>query len=496
MLGIFIFTTKILKNDYSKILLILFVSFSLILCLVTYKISFKMFLFINLLFLAFSFGFYKMYYVDELKDLDFLNFENKYVWIVGKIIEIPKLTNAKEKYEYTINVYEVSYNDIKYFVNNKIILYTPANQKEFYYGDFIKCFTKLTKPAQENFSNGFSHRNYLKQKSVYLLSFCDKVEKLNYKNKIPNIVKIGLNVRKKIIDISEKAFNNNQLSAIVEGILIGEQSKVNQNFREKILKSGMIHLITFSGIKISIFLFISNFFINKFCLNNKFINILNLFIVLVIGVVCKNTPAVKYAILINIVHIASFFFKREPDRLNTLFVCAGILLIYNPFILQNIGFIFSFCSSLSIVIFKEKIKAKLMILQKIPKIGNFLSDALAMNFSVILGTLYFTVYFFNVFPIFAIVSNLFITFIIYYVFIIGILMLTFSCHCSYFSKILSFFISFPIKIINYFINEFSHFKAFSLELPKPNKSLFFAYLFALFMFYRFLSKEKSLEEEN
>ena len=456
-----------------------------------FKVVFRIFSISSFCFLV---GLWRAYYVDSIKKNDFLNFENKSVWITGVVKEDPVVTKSKTKLETVVTTAKIRFNGREYSSKNNIIIYGDLSHKDFKkveYKDKITCFVKLVKPNEAAFPGAFDFKKYLKQKSVYMIGFCDEIQK---SENVPSkyfISNFGVKLRKKILEFENKIDGDDE-KALWRGILLGDQNKITPIFREKISKSGMSHIISFSGIKISIFLSIISILIGNLKIKRKLLHALFIIFLLIIGVACRSTPSVMNSIIINTIFLSSIFFDKQSDSINSILLSVGILTFYNPFVIQNVGLILSVTSSLSIRCFGNKLKHKFNFLKKIPKIGIILRDAIAINISLFIGTSYFIAKTFNVFSIWMLVNNIFITFIISYVFGISLILIFINHFLGAFSKSLCL-LNFPLKWIVEFINRLSEVKCY-WQVPSPNKFVAILYLIGLTALYYYLNQEKISEK--
>ena len=68
------------------------------------------------------------------------------------------------------------------------------------------------------------------------------------------------------------------------------------------------------------------------------------------------TPSVVRAGVTGIIFILSNFFYRKNDVWESLALSLLVILIYNPFLIQNIGLELSFAGTIGIIIFQKTLK--------------------------------------------------------------------------------------------------------------------------------------------
>ena len=162
--------------------------------------------------------------------------------------------------------------------------------------------------------------------------------------------------------------------------------------------------------------------------------------------VTNNAPAVNRAIYFFIINKINKLYNLKLSNIQVLFITAFILLLIDPFTLYDLGFIYSFCISLGIMYYSDKL------------IGNFFIATLKVSIIAFLFSLPISSYINYELNISSILINLvFVPWISYIVFPVAIITFIFPV----FNPILSILLS----ITNY-LNNLGEFISVFINIPK------------------------------
>ena len=137
-------------------------------------------------------------------------------------------------------------------------------------------------------------------------------------------------------------------AALCAAVLTGDKSGISVENLANINRIGISHIICVSGLHLSILASAVIFILRKLRLPRRLRYGAAAGFVLLFMALCGFTMSVVRAGIMFLVYILSELLLAEPDAENALGV-ATIIVLLNPFAATNIGFIFSFTSTLSII---------------------------------------------------------------------------------------------------------------------------------------------------
>ena len=137
-------------------------------------------------------------------------------------------------------------------------------------------------------------------------------------------------------------------AALCAAVLTGDKSGISAENLANINRIGISHIICVSGLHLSILASAVIFTLRKLRLPRRLRYGAAAGFVLFFMALCGFTMSVVRAGIMFLVYILSELLLAEPDSRNSLGIATMIVLL-NPFAATNIGFIFSFTSTLSII---------------------------------------------------------------------------------------------------------------------------------------------------
>ena len=294
--------------------------------------------------------------------------DNEDIIVVGKIVSNCKEKEYKDVYKIKI---ETVNNSIKY-KNTNLYLYVKKNKNiKFRYGETVNIKGQYKKPEQARNFKGFNYKEYLKTLKIYgivnLENFEQKENKYNIKstvniNIIDNILKFSNNCFLQIKNSIESSLDKN-IANIVIGLTLGVKDDIDENIKNDFSESNISHILAISGLHIGyIVIFISYIFDKIF--GKRKSKILTCIILLFYMFITGFHPSVVRAGISAIIILLSHIFHRKSDRWSNLYLSLLLLLIYNPFLIRDIGLLLSFGGTVGILILYKSILNWFLILEK------------------------------------------------------------------------------------------------------------------------------------
>ena len=202
-------------------------------------------------------------------------------------------------------------------------------------------------PAERSNYKGFDYRKYLKTVKI---AGTIKVNKLIItKNKKKNYILKTMYELCKLINFRIESLNiEPQEKEILKGIIIGDKKDISNELKDNFAKSNISYILAISGIHILYISYFFSSFFNKVIGRNYSKPVTSIFILIYIGIV-NFAPSVVRAGITAIITIMSNFFYRKNDTFEALSFSFLIILIYNPYLLLNIGLQLSFAGTLGII---------------------------------------------------------------------------------------------------------------------------------------------------
>lgn len=252
--------------------------------------------------------------------------------------------------------YIIKDNQIKISLKSKerIIVtykYTGKVFNNLSYGDKIKVTGVLKEPSTNNIFNNFNYKKYLYNKKIYYIIEASKIDKIQNNNNHIYTIKNLLYTR----------INSLKSSNYIKALLFGD-NKLDKEIKTSYQINGISHLLSVSGFHINFITSIIYFYLDRVTYNKKIKYItVDIFLVLYL-LLCNTTSLLRCTvmnILLSINHLLKINIKKIDIVLLTLILC----IIINPFIIYDIGFIYSYTISFFLILYKNKYKTNNKLLK-------------------------------------------------------------------------------------------------------------------------------------
>ena len=373
--------------------------------------------------------------------------------ITGMIV-----SNKKEK-QYK-NIYEVKVlncEEIKQYKNKHV--YVKINKKisnELQYGYIVFIKGKLQKTSGKTNYGGFDYKNYLKTKNIYGNINVDSI-KVYSKKKVNFILyysnRIASTIEKKIDNLLAE-----EQASILKGILLGKTEDIEKDTYEKFRVTSIAHVLAVSGMHVAYIILGINVILTKY-LGKRKTKIITIFVLINYVFVTGFSASIVRATIMGILYILSGILYRKNDIWTSISISLLVILIYNPFIIMDIGLQLSYIGTIGIIIINKTIlnlirniklnksKKKYKINRKKLLKAKKIQEILGVIVSAQIVVLPIMIYHFNLFGTYFLISNLMISIIIGPIIILSFIFILISFLYLPIAKVISIILEFLINIL-------------------------------------------------
>ncbi len=209
---------------------------------------------------------------------------------------------------------------------------------------------------------------------------------------------------RKNIDELIHQLHNSQTAGLLRGLLLADRTEIDYETKQNFVNSGVIHILAVSGLHVGYILLFFVVLFGRFNIYTR--SILTIFGLISFMIITGVPASVFRATLMSIILIIAFLSGRSTNLLNSIALSAVIILLFKPNEIFNPGFQLSYSAVLSIALIYpviQKIILDLSITNKYLK--NILLFA-GVSLSAQIGTLPFTLAYFNKLSVISLLSNL------------------------------------------------------------------------------------------
>ena len=278
-------------------------------------------------------------------------------------------------------------------------------------GDLLQFHGQIQplKPAYN--PNQFEYSQYLKTKAVNYQVFIPINHLIIHSNKKENLLENWLLDLQLILQKKFKRFiDDNAAFQIGSAISFGYRSEISDDIMEVFSNTGTIHVLSVSGFHVSMMFWFLTLLLKPTDLLFKNRNFRLGFVFCFIwfyAMICGFVPAVLRATVMFSLFLIGYWRYQVPVSLNAVFSSAFLLLLYNPYMLFDIGFQLSYLAVMGILVFQPILKS---LFYTKHKITNTILDLVYVSLSAQISTTALAIYYFHQFPTSFLISNILITF--------------------------------------------------------------------------------------
>ena len=262
-----------------------------------------------------------------------------------------KYTKDDKEFIGIVTKYEVKEDKITIEIKakEKLLITYKYQDKEFnnlLYGDKIKVKGTLITPSKNTNQNTFNYQKYLYYKKIYYLVEATSINKIannhNYLYTIKNTLYQKINKLKSSNYIKTLLFCDNTLSKEIK-----ESYRIN----------GISHLFSVSGMHINFFVSIIYLYINKITYNKRIKYLITNIFIITYLILFPSSSLLRSAVM-SILYSINYLLKLKIKKIDIFLLTLGVSLLINPFIIYDLGYIYSYTITFFLVLSSSTLKKK------------------------------------------------------------------------------------------------------------------------------------------
>lgn len=262
-----------------------------------------------------------------------------------------KYTKDDKEFIGIVTKYEVKEDKITIEIKakEKLLITYKYQDKEFNnlsYGDKIKAKGTLITPSKNTNQNTFNYQKYLYYKKIYYLVEATSINKTannnNYLYTIKNTLYQKIDKLKSSNYIKTLLFCDNTLSKEIK-----ESYRIN----------GISHLFSVSGMHINFFVSIIYLYLNKITYNKRIKYLITNIFIITYLILFPSSSLLRSAVM-SILYSINYLLKLKIKKIDILLLTLGVSLLINPFIIYDLGYIYSYTITFFLVLSSSTLKKK------------------------------------------------------------------------------------------------------------------------------------------
>jgi len=277
------------------------------------------------------------------------------------------------------------------------------------YGDELIISANTTAVAAPQNPSAFDYRSWLAAQNIYHQVFLKQHQLVKLNGNAGNpIIAYALALRAKQVQFYRKILKDDDAFAVASTLILGYRADLSQDTLNIYSKTGTIHALSVSGMHVGLIYMVLNWLF-QYLDRNRLLKTSKVALIVVLiwlyALLTGFSPSVLRSAIMLSVYIIAKSFNRQSNSYNIISFAAFCLLVYDPFLIWDVGFQLSFLAVLGLIYLQPKIQNWW---HPQNKWINKLWEIIAMSLAAQVITFPLSIYYFHQFPIYFLISNLFI----------------------------------------------------------------------------------------
>ena len=281
-----------------------------------------------------------------------------YSLLITKVVKYKSIYSSKTtNFKVEVIDYKIDGNLLSATVKGKeklkLTYYFQTEEEKNYYlanlkfGSIMQVEGSLSIPSHNTIPYTFSYQEYLYNHQIYYIL---KASKITFKTNNNLLYKLKNYVNERI--------NKSRNSDYLETFILGNKNYLESNTLNNFKNNGVSHLFAISGMHLSFFALILGTILTWLKLKSKTKSVIIITILLFYSFMANFTPSITRALIFFILLTLNHEFKLQIKSLDLLYLTFSIMVLINPFYIYDIGFIYSFITTYTIIYISKKLEGK------------------------------------------------------------------------------------------------------------------------------------------
>lgn len=328
---------------------------------------------------------------------------------IATITDIPVTSEKFIKIPIQINCIEEN-KQWHYAEGNSIVYLRNDSTVKLSLGNNILLNTTFSHVNEPKNPNEFDYKTFLENRNIFHVVYSTtKNTHVFYKPNTPfTITGLGVQIKSHLVSVLRNSNLSQEAFSICSALLVGYDDEIDSEVMQSFSHSGTLHILSVSGMHTGVLYAILIYVFSLFdkydrYKKTKFVFVLS-FLCLFVLITGLSPSVLRAALMLGLILFGKTFYK-QGNAYNTLLFSAFLLLLINPYLVKDVGFLLSYCA-VGGIMYLYPILAKLYVFQN--KIIQWLWTSVLISVAATIFTLPVSLYFFHQFPIWFVLSNLLI----------------------------------------------------------------------------------------
>jgi competence protein ComEC len=271
-------------------------------------------------------------------------------------------------------------------------------------GDKVRLTGELARPAGASNSGGFDYRRYLSSQRTHWLL---KVQGTGAVDAAPGpkwtaAALLGrVDAARAWLGARMDALYPSSQSGYMKGLVLGIREDLDPEQFQQFSRLGLTHILAISGLHVAVFIYALGGLLRAARISRERILLILMLSVPLYVLLAGASPSVNRAGLMSVLALLAARMGKLKDGMHLLAAAAVIMLVFDPFLLENVSFQLSFIVTIGLIVGVKPVR------QAMPqwKNGKSLLDLAAVTLVAQLVSFPLTIYYFNQFHALSMLAN-------------------------------------------------------------------------------------------
>lgn len=251
----------------------------------------------------------------------------------------------------------------------------------------------------------FDYRKYLAQRNIFHQTFVDSHSLVAILPSQKGLYRYACQIRDMCLDIIKQHINSKREAGVAEALLLGYKDDLDPDVVAAFSRTGTLHVLAVSGMHAGIIFLIISFLTGGWK-GNKYGRWLQVAVLLsslwaYAFMTGLSSSVLRATVMFSIISIGKSL-RYRPNIYNVIYASAFLLLLYDPMYLLDVGFQLSYTAVLGIVLIQPMVSKWY---EPTSRIGAQCWGLLSVSLAAQILTFPLSVYYFNQFPNYFLLSN-------------------------------------------------------------------------------------------
>lgn len=149
------------------------------------------------------------------------------------------------------------------------------------------------------------------------------------------------------------------IQPFIRAVWLGDRNNLSDAAYQPYLQSGAAHILAVSGVHVGIVYLSLHLLLRTFVHNRKRRTLIIMGAVMLFALIAGGRTPIFRATLMLSLYLCAELLEREPDAPTALSIAAVLFLVFNPGLIRDTGFVLSFCSLASILVFSNALAERM-----------------------------------------------------------------------------------------------------------------------------------------